>query len=76
MSPAREPADSKVRHEAATRFDTNLVVEAGAGTGKTSLLVERLLNGVGTGRHILENAACIGFDHDQGTRTHARAAAG
>jgi ATP-dependent helicase/nuclease subunit A len=38
------PADEAARRRAATLFDRNLVVTAGAGTGKTALLVERLLN--------------------------------
>ncbi|NNF07245.1 MAG: UvrD-helicase domain-containing protein [Candidatus Eisenbacteria bacterium] len=36
--------DQEARVLAATHFGQNLVVEAGAGTGKTSLLVERALN--------------------------------
>jgi ATP-dependent exoDNAse (exonuclease V) beta subunit len=37
-------SDHRDRVRAATDFSTNLVVAAGAGTGKTSLLVERFLN--------------------------------
>ena len=36
--------DQAARSRAASDFDTNLVIVAGAGTGKTSLLVERILN--------------------------------
>ena len=36
--------DIQVREQAARTFDQNLVVVAGAGTGKTSLLVERAVN--------------------------------
>src|SRR5690349_11799632 len=39
--PARDEADRKT---AATDFSRNLAVEAGAGSGKTSLLLERALN--------------------------------
>ncbi|MEX2205111.1 MAG: UvrD-helicase domain-containing protein [Myxococcota bacterium] len=35
--------DARERERGAHAFDTNLVVEAGAGSGKTSLLVERVL---------------------------------
>ncbi len=52
-------ADARVR--AATVFDTNLVVVAGAGTGKTSLLVERVLNLVLTGRAALGEILAITF---------------
>jgi ATP-dependent helicase/nuclease subunit A len=40
----RRLVDRAARREAATGFRANLVVTAGAGTGKTSLLVERILN--------------------------------
>ena len=36
--------DARARARATTDFATSLVVVAGAGTGKTSLLVERALN--------------------------------
>ena len=39
-----ELADAAARATAARVFDRNLAVLAGAGTGKTSLLIERLLN--------------------------------
>lgn len=38
------PADASERERASTTFDRNLVVTAGAGTGKTTLLVDRLAN--------------------------------
>ena len=38
------PADHRERRLAATTFDRNVVVTAGAGTGKTTLLVERCVN--------------------------------
>lgn len=42
-APARLPADAAARERAVTATDRNLVVVAGAGSGKTSLLVERIL---------------------------------
>src|SRR5258706_8852514 len=36
--------DGRDRHVAVSTFDRNLVVTAGAGTGKTTLLVDRLVN--------------------------------
>lgn len=39
-----ELADASDRETAATTFDRNVVVTAGAGTGKTSLLVDRLVH--------------------------------
>ncbi len=38
------PPDHRARLEAATNFDRNVVVTAGAGTGKTTLLVDRCVN--------------------------------
>jgi ATP-dependent helicase/nuclease subunit A len=46
---------------ATTEFGTNLVVEAGAGTGKTSLLVERVLNAIGSGILEIDRLAAITF---------------
>jgi ATP-dependent exoDNAse (exonuclease V) beta subunit len=37
------PADQSIREAAVKDFTHNLVVEASAGTGKTTLLVERAL---------------------------------
>lgn len=39
-----QPADAAERERAVTTFDHNLVVTAGAGTGKTTLLVDRLVH--------------------------------
>ena len=39
-----ELADGKDRQAAIRTFDRNLVVTAGAGTGKTTLLIERLIH--------------------------------
>jgi ATP-dependent helicase/nuclease subunit A len=37
-------SDAEARHIGETTFDRNVVVLAGAGTGKTTLLVNRLLH--------------------------------
>jgi len=45
MSPSQiELADASDRQVATASFDHNLVVTAGAGTGKTTLLVDRLVH--------------------------------
>ena len=44
MSTPPPPIDSADRERATTTFDRNVVVTAGAGTGKTTLLVDRLVN--------------------------------
>jgi len=38
-----KPGDQPARDEIATRLDATLFVEAGAGTGKTAALVERVV---------------------------------
>lgn len=43
IPPAQLP-DASERERAATTFDRNVVVTAGAGTGKTRLLVDRLVH--------------------------------
>ena len=44
MSDALTLADSQDRLRAETTWDHNVVVIAGAGTGKTTILVNRILN--------------------------------
>ena len=58
---ARAPVDRPARARAATDLAANVVVSAGAGTGKTSLLVERLLNVIGEGRAAIHEIAAITF---------------
>ncbi|MDF1799812.1 MAG: UvrD-helicase domain-containing protein [Planctomycetota bacterium] len=48
--PKRMPADQPVRDRFLTELDRNAVVEAGAGTGKTTLLVDRIVAQVTGGR--------------------------
>jgi len=53
--------DAAERSRAATDFEHNLVVLAGAGTGKTSLLVERVLNAIGGGVATMAEIGAITF---------------
>ena len=57
----RGSTDAADRVVAATVFDTNLAVIAGAGTGKTSLLVERALVALGRDVARVESIAAITF---------------
>jgi ATP-dependent helicase/nuclease subunit A len=68
--------DLAARVRAATDFETNLVVLAGAGTGKTSLLVERALNAVGAGVATMEQIAAITFTEKAAGEMRERLAAG
>ena len=54
-------ADDPARLRAVTDFSSNLVIVAGAGTGKTSLLVERALSAVARGIAEIHEIAAITF---------------
>jgi len=68
--------DSQARADSTTVFDRNIVVLAGAGTGKTSLLVERVLNLVGSGRCELDRLAAITFTEKAAAELRFRIAEG
>ena len=55
------PMDDAVRQRVRTDLDTNLSVEAGAGTGKTTLLVDRIFNLITTGRAEIEEIVAVTF---------------
>ena len=57
----RAPADQAARNRIVTEFDRNLLVEAGAGSGKTQKLAERMAAGVATGAYELERMAAVTF---------------
>jgi ATP-dependent helicase/nuclease subunit A len=62
MKADRAPlADSAARKRAATDLDTSFCVEAGAGTGKTSLLVSRFLSIVESGKAPCSRIVAITF---------------
>ena len=56
--------DQHERDRIADRLDLNLFVEAGAGTGKTSVLVERVFNTVKNGHAAIGEIAAITFTED------------
>ncbi|MCP3980870.1 MAG: UvrD-helicase domain-containing protein [bacterium] len=68
--------DLEARRVAATDFATNLVVLAGAGTGKTSLLVERALNAIGLGHVPIASLAAITFTEKAAGEMRERLATG
>ena len=55
------PSDQPARNAIVERLDENMVVEAGAGTGKTRSLVERVVALVTTGRASMGGIAAITF---------------
>ena len=70
------PPDHEDRLLAATDFDHNIVVVAGAGTGKTSLLVERVLTAVGSGHVGIGEIGAITFTEKAAGEMRQRLATG
>ena len=60
-TPLRAPADQAVRDRVVRDFDTTFLLEAGAGTGKTTVLVARILALVRSGRATLDRIVAITF---------------
>src|SRR5262249_5615082 len=58
------PADQATRDRVLRDFDTTLLLEAGAGTGKTTVLVGRILALVRTGRATLDRIVAITFSEN------------
>ena len=56
----RVHTDQAARDRIRTDLDTNMLVEAGAGSGKTTALVGRMLEHVRTGTHV-ERLAAVTF---------------
>jgi len=68
--------DAQARLTATIDTAANLVVAAGAGTGKTTLLVERILHAVGSGTARLPEIAAITFTEKAAGELRHRLAAG
>ena len=61
MSGIFVPQDEDVRHRIHVELDKNFFVEAGAGTGKTSSLVDRIVALITSGQATLDRVAAITF---------------
>jgi ATP-dependent helicase/nuclease subunit A len=66
------PVDLDVRNRIRTELDTNLCVEAGAGTGKTTVLVERIAEILRTGYASVDEIAVITFTEAAAAELAAR----
>jgi len=61
VTPSRLPADQDVRDRVTTDFETTFLLEAGAGTGKTTVLVRRILALLRAGRAPIDRIVAITF---------------
>lgn len=64
--------DNEARQRAASDFTTTFLVEAGAGTGKTAVLLDRLLSLLRTGRGRTERIAAITFSEKSAAELRQR----
>ncbi len=61
MTPAKRPADQAIRDRVVSDFTSTIVLEAGAGTGKTTVLVARIVALVKGGAATLDRIVAITF---------------
>ena len=66
------PEDEAVRERVRSELGTSFVISAGAGTGKTTLLVDRMVNMVLTGFLKLEQIAAVTFTENAATTLKLR----
>ncbi|HMC76628.1 MAG TPA: UvrD-helicase domain-containing protein [Vicinamibacterales bacterium] len=59
--PVNLPADAEARDAIATALDDTLIVEAAAGTGKTTEMVTRIVRTVATGRATMDEIVAVTF---------------
>ena len=68
----REPADAAARKQIATDLDVTMMVEAAAGTGKTTSLVTRMVGLVRSGKYGAPDLAAITFTRKAGAQLRER----
>ena len=66
------PHDEAVRHRVRTELGTSFVISAGAGTGKTTLLIDRMVAIVLTGHLKLDQIAAVTFTENAATTLKLR----
>src|SRR3954467_14223151 len=66
------PTDAKVRDQIRTSGTETLLVEAGAGTGKTTSLVGRIVEILASGHATVDELAVITFTHKAAAELSAR----
>src|SRR5258708_7014948 len=64
MNPAAHPSgDERAREDIRTKLDVSMIVEASAGTGKTTELVQRIVAVLEHGRAKIDQIAAVTFTH-------------
>jgi ATP-dependent helicase/nuclease subunit A len=72
-TPQRDlPADQAVRNRIVGEFDRNVLVEAGAGSGKTYCLATRMAAGVEAGHYVVEHLAAVTFTRKAASELRGR----
>jgi ATP-dependent helicase/nuclease subunit A len=66
------PEDEAIRERVRSELGTSFVISAGAGTGKTTLLIDRLVNIVLTGHLKLDQVAAVTFTENAATTLKLR----
>ena len=61
MSNERQLADQRARDRIVSDLDRNLLVEAGAGSGKTHEMARRMAAGIATGAYQVEHMSAVTF---------------
>lgn len=68
----REPEDIKYRKMIEENLDVSMLVEAGAGSGKTMSLVNRMLSLIGSGKATVDRMAAVTFTRKAAAEMKAR----
>jgi len=64
--------DHAARHRIESDFSTNLLVEAGAGSGKTHEMALRMARGIASGAYLLEHMAAVTFTRKAASELRGR----
>lgn len=67
-----QPVDDKVRDDIVRNLDESLCVEAGAGTGKTTVLVDRIVEILRRGRATVDDLVVMTFTENGAAELAAR----
>lgn len=70
--PDRQPKDQRQRERIEREFERNLLVEAGAGSGKTHSLARRMAAGIAAGVYHVEHMAAVTFTRKAASELRGR----